>query len=316
VISPVAVRRRGAWFARRVAGIVAAAAVAAVVQLPLPAAAYDPEIHQQLTFVAVKQFDRCIEETGLDRLTPLEIRYIVRTNVSSVDSGFFSGLMSWRFYDRSESDDHSLLWVVRTRMNEDFRAAAQALEEADGFAERYANLGRLIGHIQDMTSPSYAVPVYYPRWWRLSFSDRFNSFPVDVDALESVLEESCETFMNGPPIDPHQILRQTADRTVAALREPIESTSATWEVFWEVGEPGEFGSFGPAGNNFGRRAEFDCNGESCRIRSRDARYAAFALARHYDAVVATMRAMYWMQWRKRERAQDSPDPTLVAPSSR
>jgi hypothetical protein len=281
------------------------AGVAAVLLLAaVPAGAYDPSIHQQLTFMAVKQFDRCIEQTELDRLTPLEIRYIVRTNVSSVDGGMVSGMFRWRFYDRSEADDHSFLWLIRTRMNYEFQAALDELEDADGFAERYANLGRLVGHIQDMTAPSYAVPVYYPRWWRFSFSDRFNSFPVHVDALERMLVGSCEEFMNGPPAEPWDILRETANRTVESLQRPIEGMPATWEAFWEIGPPDEFGSFGPAGNSFGRRVDFPCNGGTCQLRERDPRYSVFALERHYDAVLATMRAFYWKQWRKHERWMD------------
>jgi hypothetical protein len=283
--------------------------------IAVAARAYDPDIHQQLTFMAVKQFDRCIEGTTLDRLTPLEIRYIVRTNVSSVDAGFFRGLVSWRFYDRSEADDHSLLWIISTRMNQAFQDALDDLEEAEGFAERYANLGRMIGHIQDMSAPSYAVPVYYPRWWRLSFSDRFNSYPVNVDELERRLADSCDEFMNGPPRDPREILRSTADDTIDALKRPIEGMPATWEAFWEVGKSGEFGSFGPAGNSFGRRTEFDCNRSTCRLRDRDPRYIDFALGRHHQAVIATMQTMYWKQCRKRERMQESREGTYIAPAT-
>jgi hypothetical protein len=300
--------RGGIWLA--------AAAALCVLLVAASARAYDPGIHQQLTFMAAKQFDRCIDGTSLDQLTPLEIRYIVRTNVDSVDSGFFRGILRWRFYDRSEADDHSFLWLIRTRMNEEFAIALGDLENADGFADRYANLGRLISHIQDMTAPSYAVPVYYPRWWRLSLSDRFNSHPVDVDTLERLLGESCEDFMNGPPSDPWEILRATANDTIEALRQPIDGTPASWEAFWEVGDAGEFGSFGPAGNSFGRRTEFRCDGRTCRLVDRDARYDAFAVARHYRAVIATMRAMYWKQWRKRERAMNATEMRGTEPSPR
>jgi hypothetical protein len=298
------------WAAATVRVLLAAALIAAASSVR----AYDPDIHQQLTFIAVKQFDRCIEGSNLDRLTPLEIRYIVRTNVDSVDGGFFRGMLSWRFYDRSETDDHSLLWVIRTRMNREFQDALDDLERADGFAERYANLGRMIGHIQDMTSPSYAVPVYYPRWWRLSFSDPFNSYPVYVDALERRLATSCMRLMNSPPLDPREILRATASETVDALRRPIPGVSATWEAFWKVGRPGEFGDFGPAGNNFGQHTEFACNGQVCRLRDRDPRYIEFAIERHYHAVIATMHALYWKQWRKFQR-QQAVDGPLVAPAA-
>ncbi len=265
------------------------------------ARAYEPDIHQQLTFIAAKQFDRCIEGTDLDQLTPLEIRYIVRTNAAEAESGFWRNLVTSRFYDRSEADDHTFLWLIRTRMNPEFEQALEDLQDAEGFAERYANLGRLVSHLQTMTSPVYAVPIYYSRWWRLSTTEPFNSYAVDVGSLERRLEGSCSLFMSQPPTDPTRLLRQTAARTVDALSRPIDGMPASWEAFWETADAGSFGRYGPAGNRFGQATTFRCNGTDCVMRNGDPRYQEFALDRHFDAVVATMRAMYWKQWRKRDR---------------
>ncbi len=271
--------------------------------------AYDGDIHQQLTFIATKQLDRCIEDTDIPLLTPLEIRYMVKGNVGEADRGWFTGLTQWQFYDHSGSDDSSWLWLVETRVNARFQGWVGELEASDGFAQQYSTLGKLINNLQNMSSPAYAVPVYYSRWWRLSTSDRFNNFPVDHEALERALENSCtELSITGPPQSPTDTLRWIAQETIAALNQPIPGMSATWTSFWEPDRDGGFGSYGPAGNSFGRRTEFDCPDPRCRLRDGDSRYQAFALQRHRQAVIATMKAMYWKQWHKRERLRGSSEP--------
>ena len=39
--------------------------------------------------------------------------------------------------------------------------------------DQYSDLGYITNYLQNMTSPAHVVPVYFTRWWRLSFSDRF-----------------------------------------------------------------------------------------------------------------------------------------------
>jgi len=84
--------------------------------------------------------------------------------------------------------------------------------------------------------------------------------------------------------------------------------NATWQVFWREGKAGEFGVYGPAGNEFGREAEFPCRSERCRLLENDPIYADFALRQHRLAVVSSMRAMLVLQ---RFRARQ--DPTLAQP---
>ena len=70
----------------------------------------------------------------------------------------------------------------------------------------------------------------------------------------------------------------------------------TWEAFWTLGAPGEFGEYGDAGNNFGRPTRFNCGeAERCVLLKDDPLYAAFALERHVAAVRATMAAMLLAQ---------------------
>ena len=56
---------------------------------------YDSDIHQQLTFLAAKQYSKCAEvRPGLYRPSALDVRYLVRANVAQADAGFYEGKVS------------------------------------------------------------------------------------------------------------------------------------------------------------------------------------------------------------------------------
>lgn len=153
-----------------------------------------------------------------------------------------------------------------------------------------------------MSAPSRAVPVYTARFWRWSFGDRFDSYPLNEAALEAALGNDC-SWLDEPPDSYRDVLNEVAEDTLRAVSAPIEGLPTTWEAFWQPGrEPGDFGDYGPAGNNFGRRVEFPCSedrGERCVLLADDPLYARFALARQLAAVRGTARAMYLHQFSAR-----------------
>ena len=142
------------------------------------------------------------------------------------------------------------------------------------------------------------VPVFTARWWRWDISDRFDRYPVDVDAVSAAVGDDCAD-LEANPEDWDDLLSATAERTLSAVREQIPGLPVSWQAFWRIGEPGGFGGYGGAGNNFGRPAEFDCGGRSraerCVLLERDPLYEAFAADRHLDAVRATITAMWMLQ---------------------
>ena len=89
------------------------------------------------------------------------------------------------------------------------------------------------------------------------------------------------------------IMRAVAIDTLVAVRLPISGIPASWEAFWKLAkDAGNFGEYGPAGNNFGRATEFRCqSSQRCVLLKDDPLYAQFARARHVAAVRGTMRAM-------------------------
>ena len=253
-------------------------------------AAYEGRAHQQLTFIAAMQFNRCVAELDVPRLTALQVRYVARA-----EWRFSRKVARWPYYDGRDESRKRLLGFIQTRLHEHFDAAVAKLAVADDLSGKYANLGVIVNLIQDVTSPAHVVPVFTTRWWRFSFADRFNTYDVDERAVEEAIGDYCMPLDGGDETFA-AVLHRTADDTRAAVRAPMLGMPATWEALWEFGDPGEFGEYGNAGNNFGRPTRFDCgNADRCVLLKDDPLYAAFALERHVVAVRATMAAMLLAQ---------------------
>ncbi len=262
-----------------------------------PAGAYEPEIHQQLTFMAARQFNRCAEmRPDLEPLSALDTRYIVKANVGQSDSNMFVRMFRWNYYNRADQSNRSTLGVIDTRFHDHFDALTRNLRRADERQQRLRQLGRVLMYVQDVSSPPHAVPVYTGRWWRLSFSDRFNRFPVDAPQTEQALEDSC-AYLFDTELSYHDVLKDVAADTITSVQGQIFGFPATWEAYWELAEDAEdFGEYGPAGNNFGQRTEFRCGDrQRCLLLEDDPLYHGFAMDRHVAAVIATMRAMVLLQ---------------------
>jgi hypothetical protein len=269
----------------------------------VPAQAYDGPLHQQFTFIAARHLNDCLDGTSLPRLAPLEVRYIALANVAEVEGGWFGWMFRSDFYDRARQAEKSWMWVLDTRIHERYRESIERLEEADELdrhaaSDRYAALGRVVATIEDMTSPAHVVPVYFARWWRLNLSDRFDGFPIDAEAVEASLKGDCEDLLAAEEQSLEELLVASASDTLRAVQRPIEGLPTSWQAFWTLAaDPEAFGEYGPAGNNFGKHTEFDCKDTRCVLLDRDPLYRAFALERHRVAVVATARAMLWLQRR-------------------
>ena len=258
---------------------------------------YDSDIHQQLTFLAAKQYSKCTEtQQGLYRPSALDVRYLVRANAAQADAGFFSRMFRWNYYSPNPQDQKDVLWVIETRFQGHYRSLLRQVELGDKAEDRLKAVGRVISYLQDVTSPPRVVPVFTGRWWRFSFSDRFDRFPVDADAIDERLVDSCDRLELGSE-DFETLLSTTANTTISAIKEEIAGYPVTWEAFWSFGEQsGDFGEYGIAGNQFGKRSSFRCaDDERCLLLEDDPLYQEFALQRHVEAVQATMKALLIMR---------------------
>ncbi len=264
--------------------------------------AYEGPIHQQLTFSAVRHYNNCIDDDDL-RLSALQTRYMAKANAEQADGGFWRGLFRWYLYNRDDQTPRSLMWVVETRLHEGFEQLVGNLDRSKSLADRYSNLGRVVNHLQDMTSPAHVVPVFVSRWWRLNVGDRFDEFPIDEADLNQRLGADCaqvrgviqDTLNTGY----QDLLRLTAETTFSAVKGDIEGLPFTWEVFWKPDvKPGSFGEYGAAGNNFGRETAFKCANvrrPRCVLLNDDPLYVEFARERHLNAVQTTIAALAQLQ---------------------
>ena len=248
-----------------------------------------------------------MEGTDIPALTPLQVRYIARANVGLVDRSLFARMFNWRYYDRGDQSEQSMMWVVDTRFHDHFNDISGRLKVVEDPVDAYQDLGRILSYVQMVSSPAHVVPVYTSRFWRFSFTDRFNGYPFDEDALEAAVQGDC-SFLDEPPERYEAILVGIAQRTMDAVLAPITGMPASWSSFWSPNDdPDAFGDYGPAGNNFGRRTEFRCGGgQRCVLLKDDPLYAEFALARHLDAVHGTLSAMLLMQLSMRDVIASAP----------
>ena len=279
--------------------LVRAALVVVLLQLAAPeAVAYRGETRQSLTFLAAKRFNRCVEGTDVPRLTALQVRNLVRGNLLEADRNVLRRSMRWGYYDRSGDVDGRLLWTIETRLHGRYEAIVEdALAEA-GVTEngRYEYLGVLVHYLQSVTIPADVVPIFHPRPWRWPAGDRFSVYEVEEETLAEGLGDLCaELFATPGDASFEALLDGTAAATMAAIRAPIADMDATWQAFWEEDEPGRFGSYGPAGNSFGRSARFRCGEDTCLLLDGDPIYEEFAVSQHRLAVLATMRAVLVLQ---------------------
>ena len=286
--------------AARCRGPLAAAILLLAAGAPDNALAYDGEIHQQLTFIAARHYNQCAEGTSLALLTPLQVRYIAKANANQAEKPWWQRLFRWNYYDRSERSPGRVLWLLETRMHNSYRDTLARLDSAQDLGRRFTSLGRVVGHVQDATTPSFVAPIFTTRWWRFNIGDRFASFPVNGQALAAPAQGMCAAT-RGADGTFEALLAATAERTLASIREPIRGMPATWEAFWEFDkDDDDFGSYGAAGNNFGRQTTFRCPGErsrDCVLLAGDPLYYEYAEARHRDAVRATVSALALMQRR-------------------
>ena len=270
------------------------------------AAAYEGAVHQQLTFIAALQYNRCAEGTHLQRLTPLQVRYVAKANANQADRPWWQRLFRWNYYDRSGEASGRVLWLLETRMHIGFADTLRRLQRTRDLSRRFSSLGSVVNYVQDATTPTHVAPIFTARWWRFSVNDRFASYPVDGDALSAALGEDCASVRAADGTF-DALLADTAERTVASIREPIRGMPATWEAFWELDKDADdFGSYGAAGNNFGRETAFRCPGDRerrCVLLDHDPLYVEYAKARHLHAVQATVSALAIMQQRLQVQAE-------------
>ena len=283
---------------------------------PVTLQAYSESAHQDMTFLAARLLNQCLIADGRAPLAALQVRHVARANVKMAARNVFARMLRWNYYASVPGAGRTLGGLLDTRfeghylrLTDEF-AADEATDE-DG-ASRLRKLGRLVFYLQRVSTPHRVVPVFSQRFWRLSWSDRFDEWPMDQSYLERTLPAECPAVL-ASAATPEMLLEAVAKDTLAAIRSPISGMPTTWEAFWKFpARAGEFGEYGPAGNRFGEEAEFDCGAdERCILLAKDPLYREFANARHAAAVRATMQALLWLRPEPRVVVVPAPSPDAL-----
>jgi len=265
---------------------------------------YPGATHQQLMFLAARQYNECVKDAPEFRLSALQVRYAAKAAVSQAEPSFLRRMFRWGFYEREEQSPKSSLWVIETRMHEHFNTLVAEAEAAATDAEMFPVVGRIAAYVQDVTSPVRVVPIYSARFWRFNTHDRFTAIKVQEEQLAAALTDVCDAVLTDTRLEYSSILTATANQSLTAIRQPIPGMPTTWQSFWRLAsDPADFGEYGPAGNRFGARTSFRCGDERCVLLNKDPLYEEFAQARHLDAVVGTMRGAATAAGQRTENAR-------------
>ncbi len=263
---------------------------------PVAALAYPDDVHQEMTFLAARLLNQCLIADGQAPLSALQVRHIAQANTQMADRSLFVRMFRWNYFASVPGAGRTLFGLVDTRFEGHFEELATAFGAGGQDRSKLRKLGRMVFYLQRMTTPQRVVPVFSERFWRLSFADRFDEWPLDHAHLSVSAAGQCEPLLAAGPT-PAALLQTVVADTLDGIRSPISGMPVTWEVFWQLPkQAGAFGDYGVAGNRFGEEIEFDCDAsEPCVLLRHDPLYREFADARHTVAIRATMQALMWLR---------------------
>lgn len=293
----------------------------------LEANANDPGLHRHLSSEAIKQFSACFPNKPLS--SKIKKQFIDYTALE--DNIRYNPLRfrQWHFFS-PDGDLGLSQGGSRISMDKRFRRLDTKLHEHinDGNLKKaYKTLGRIAHYLQDVTSPAHVMPIYH---WS-GKKDSFDSYPFDANTashnFKSNRDKVCSAASSQSSGTLFSILIETAQKTIEASHHaPLKisngnGNNASWGLFWKedktCNEPvkPKFRDYGPFGNSFGDTEIMDhcdldensspynkhCAGPVCRINKNV--YETFAENRHRQAIMATLKALYYVKSKLNETNQ-------------
>ena len=239
--------------------------------------------HRQITEAALRRFSA--QNPAHSPLTQSQQEAII-VGSAQEDAPSWQRISNWHFF---RSNDQMPIW---RGFRFDSRGRVQALQEQLHLCaaeERYELIGRLLHHIQDMSTPSHVTPIYhggvpadpYESWLKRQFANwpaKLAPLPTNLCAVPSPVP--------GEPLDHYYqacaeaTLRWLADESQGvnaevdgrAVRLPLQAFWPLYSAETKGLLPG-FASFGPLGREFGK-TEFQADGHHYRIDEQSYRQLA------------------------------------------
>lgn len=195
---------------------------------------FEQQAHIEMSKTAVRLYT---ELYPVDALNNYELTSIfIETSAREDDITFsLQRAFNWHFYDPGSRLGRS--WWGASRSNtERFAGLAEDLvvQPANEPGKIYEYAGRLAHHIQDMSSPPHAVPVYH------TTKDPFDKYATETIFSVRPSQASLEALKaerKDISIDLlKSILKTAADRTIDKVSKPViyngNEAAADWTGFW------------------------------------------------------------------------------------
>lgn len=220
---------------------------------------FESEAHRELSARAVEIFNE-LNPSSAERDAVLTARFIVGSERE--DGLSIQRAINWHFYDPGKRLGHTW-WGAHKSNRTRYEDLADELARPElSDLESYEVAGRLVHHLQDMSSPPHTVPVYH------TTQDAFDKHGTSKIAGVRLPPERVRTVLHEQRSlkrdDLYRLLDEAAARTIARIGQKVEYDGAliaeNWAGFWrsheltgaECGkEPQEgFGCYGKS--TFGR----------------------------------------------------------------
>lgn len=260
-----------------------------------------PEVHQELTRIAIQEFQDQLPTEILEYRDQIIKGTIIEDNVYTFPP---TRLWNWHFY-RQKNSNNSIPERVKLYMRPTSevifgKRIKTMIKLAKNNPKRYEYLGRIIHHIQDMSTPSHVVPIYHAK----KPTDYFESFM--VYAIKNFeFDSKISTIMTDPNIDLEAIYDNAAkemlaflkDNTVNATVNGEDKTELKLNIFWQNKEEEEdikhtgFGTYGILHGYFDkpREKKFSTDGNEYFIEYREFQHLSDKVCE--KAIINTFRAL-------------------------
>ncbi len=139
-----------------------------------------PYVHKKLTEIAIKKCAHLLNLTKKNKLA------IIQGSIDEDKTPKIERITNWHFFRGNNTRISKNTWLFFLKCkptSEDIfsQRITELRDSAKGSSEYYNNLGRVIHHIQDMSTPSHVVPIYHA----IIIKDYFESYmKKNIDKLE------------------------------------------------------------------------------------------------------------------------------------
>jgi hypothetical protein len=266
-----------------------------IIFLALPCFAFEPAKHEEFSKSAALIYEKCTGRTIPDKY----ISAFAGGSKKEDDPGLTRAL-NWHFYNNGKKIGHYRKYIFYCDGSNEriYQVRLDRLEnlltEKKYPSEIYTVAGRIAHHIQDMSSPPHAVPIYHIG------NDMFDNYKSEA-GFNADVAQICGD-MKGIT-EPHELLEQAAQNTLKAIDRPVVSDNGkmpdgeTWQKFWGGPEDKDlsgFKTYGEYGNVFGIVPP--CKSKVCGAYNRDV-FDKFYNERCLRAVTDTVGLLIYLDGR-------------------